>query len=399
MADRRRMVAVGLLLTLCISLPGLATGTWTQWYEHEHEVHVGTVLEMENEYWLVGTNVASLDPPDAGIVAFRIEPNGSLLYTVAYDWEGVQSAADALIDAAGDVLFAGRTNSYGAVGSDVYVLKADSYGQALSSWLYGESLEEFACCIVLGSHGDYFIVGNQMDLDDVIADPGAPGYGGLEGRTAPYVVRIQPNGVVVWEESYRSEANVVVFDAAPTNNGGCYILSTVYGYPDADDAIRLDRLDENGRIMWSRTFAEGSSKGYSLLQLRSGQLLVAGARSGADGSFQALLMLLEATGREIWSRTYGSAGTIGAAHALIEASDGLLVAAGTQFEDYAQYQDDVYVFCVDADGDLQWEQTHPTGKHVMVEGLLEASDGGLLIAGTGGIPSEPFQAMLMRTEP
>ena len=354
---------------------------------------------MEDEIWLIGTSVASLDQPDAGIVVFRIRPDGSLLYPMAYDWDGVQSAADAFVEGEGNVLFAGRTNSYGAVGSDMYVLKTDSSGQTLAEWVYGESLEEYACCIVHGSHGDSFVVGNQMDPDDVIADPGAAGYGGLEGRTAPYVARIDADGAPVWRESYRSEANVVVFDAAPTDDGGCYVLSTVYGYPDADDGIQLDRLDENGTILWSRTFAEGSSKGYSLLQLASGRLLIAGARASAGGSLRALLMLLEPTGQEVWSHTYGDPGMISALYALVGTQDGHFVAVGTQLEDYGRYRDDIYVLCVDANGELQWEQTHATGKHVMVEGLLEASDGGLLIAGTGAAAGERFRAMLMRIEP
>ena len=398
MTNRWGMVALALLLTFCVSLVVLATGTWTQWYDHEHEVHVGTVLEMGDEYWLIGTAVASFDPPDAGIVVFRIEPDGDLLYPVAYDWDGVQSAGDAFVDAEGNVLFVGRTTSYGAIGSDMYVLKTDSSGQTLAEWVYGEALEEFACCVVPGPHGDSFVVGNQMDLDDVIADPGVPGYGGLEGRTAPYIVRIDSNGAPVWRKSYRSEENVIVFGAAPADDGGCYILSTVYGYPDADDCARLERLDENGAILWTSTLNEGNGTGYSLLQLDDGSLLIAGARSNADGRSQAMLMLLEATGQEIWSRTYGDPDRISTLHALVETQDGDFVAVGTQLDDYGRYRDDIYVLCVDAEGELQWEQTHPTGKHVMVEGLAEA-DGGFLIAVTGAAAGEPFQAMLMRIEP
>ena len=398
MTNRWGTVALALFLTFCVSLMVLATGTWTRWYEHEHEVHVGTVLEMGDEYWLIGTAVASFDPPDAGIVVFRIQPDGNLLSPVAYDWDGVQSAGDAFVDTEGNILFVGRTNSYGAIGSDMYVLKTDSSGQTLAEWVYGEALEEFTCCIVPGPHGDSFVVGNQMDPDDVIADPGVPGYGGLEGRTAPYIVRIDPNGAPVWRKSYRSEDNVIVFDAAPTGDGGCYILSTVYGYPDTDDALRLDRLDGDGAILWSCTFDEGV-KGYSLLRLEDGSLLIAGGCSSTDGRSQAMLMLLEPTGQEIWSRPYGDPDRIGTLRALIETQDGDFISVGTQLDDYGRYRDDIYVLCVDADGELQWEQTHPTGKHVMVEGLCELSDGGLLIAGTGGFRGEPFQAMLMRIEP
>jgi len=396
----QRSMGLILLAVICLSVSGLASETWIQWYEHEDEVHIGTVIDWTDEYWLIGSHVASLDPPDAGIVVFQIQPNGGLLSTFGYDWDGVQSAADAFVDSEGDVIFVGQTDTYGAVGSDMYVLRTDSSGQTLAEGVFGESLEESAHLIVLGSHGDYFIVGNQTNPEDRIADAGAAGYGGLEFRCAPYVVRMQPSGAPVWKQTYRSEDNIVVFDATATSDGGCLILSTVYGYPNADDAIRLDKVNEWGDIAWSRTFDDGNSKGYSLLQLANGRLLIAGAHSSEGGGLlQPLLILLEADGSEVWSHTYVNIGLRTAAHQLIETRDGLFVAVGTRFGDYAEYRDDVYLLCVNADGVLQWEASYSMGKHVMVEALCELADGDLLIAGTGAAANQRFQAMLMRVDP
>jgi len=371
MRNRWRTAVLILLAGLGVSLPGWAAGDWIQWYDYEDEVSVGTVLVMESEYWLVGTNVVSMDPPEAGIVLFRVQEDGALLYPTSYNWGGVLSAADAIVMPEGNVLFAGRTNLYGAVGSDMYMLQTDSSGQTLSEWVFGDVFDEFAVRIVLGSQGDYFVVGNQTNPEDFIADAEAPGYGGLEHRCAPYVARVEPGGSPVWKESFASEENVVVFDAAPTTNGGCYVLSTVYGFPSADDSIRLDRIADTGTIMWTRRFDEGNSKGYGLHRLDGGWLLVAGARSAADGGpLQALLMMLTATGQEDWSRTFGDSEKITVLHAVTGTHDGCFVAAGTQMADYALYRDDIYLLCVDADGEVQWEKTVATGKHVMVEALV-----------------------------
>ncbi len=399
---RRRWMQIGFVVMALLWTAAAESWAeaWIQSYEHADEVHVGTVLAMGDEYWLVGTNVARLEPPEAGIVVFRIQPDGSLLYPMSYDWDGVQSAADALMLPDGEIVFAGQTDQYAAVGTDMYVLRTDGSGQTLAEWVFGASFQESATRILLGSQGDIFVVGNQVNPEDVIADAETPGYGGLEGRAAPYVVRLHPNGSPVWQESYRSEDNVVVFDAAATSNGGCYLLSTIYGFPDADDAIRLDRLDENGRVMWSRTFDQGDSRGYALLRLSNGRLMIAGAQTAGDGgTSRASLMLLEPTGREVWSHTYGSPDRITALHKLVETEDGRIVAVGTQFEDYAQYQDDIYLLCVDAEGEVQWEQTYSTGRHVMIEALRELEGGNLLIAGTGAVAGDRFQGWLMQVNP
>ena len=399
MIDRRRSVAFVVFALFLLSLGGWAAESQIQWLEHEDEIHMGTVLEMGDEIWLVGTNVSSLDPPNAGIVVFRIPMDGTSRYPMSYDWEGVTSASDALVLPDGNILFAGVTNLYGAVGTDMYVLEIDDYGQTLSEWVIGDALDESADRILLGSHGDILVVGHQTNPDDVIADPSTPGYGGLEGRTGPYIARIQSDGQTVWKRDYPSLDNIVVFDAAPTTNGDCLVLSTVYGFPNADDAIRLDRVDETGNIKWSRTFDEGNSKGYGLHPLDSGWLLITGARAVDGGNLQAFMMMLMATGREVWSKTFGDPARISTLHEITQLDDGTFVAAGTQLSDYGEYQDSVYLVCVDFNGEMQWEKTVDTGKHVMVEGLLELSDGRLMVAGSGAAAGERFQPWLLQIDP
>ena len=388
------------LSVLWVSLTGHPQATWIEWYGHEDEVHVGGVLDMGTEYWLYGTSVASMDPPAAGIVVLKVQTDGTLIHPVSYDWDGVTSAADAVIDEAGNVLFAGRTNAYGAVGFDAYVLKTDPSGQTLAEWVYGDALDESAARIFPGTHGDYYLVGNQTNPDDPIADASTPGYGGLDFRSGPYVARIQPSGAADWKRDFRTTANEVVFDAALAYNGDCYVLSTAYGFPNAEDALCVHRVADHGGMMWKRTFGAGSSKGYGLHALDSGWLLVAGSRRIEGGEEpQGLLLMLSAIGREVWSGTFGDPGAATALHALAETDDGLFVAAGTQIADHASYEDDIYIVCVDIYGEMQWEETISMGKHVVVEDLVVLDDGGFLVAGGGAEAGEPFQAFLLRVDP
>jgi len=399
MRDQRRILALTVLLGLCVSLAGLANAGWIHWYDHEGEVRVGTVLMMEDELWLVGTSITSQDPLDEGIVVFRVQPDGTLNYAMSYDWDGVQGAADAVITAEDRIFFAGRTDTYGAVGSDMYVLQTDLSGQTLSEWVIGDMLEESVTRIVLGSQGDYFIVGNQMNPSFVVAGAETPGYAGPEFNTSPYVARIAADGTTVWKKDYATLSNRVVFDAVPTSTGGCFLLCTVYDVPNAD-AIQLNRLTDTGGTMWQRNFAEGRSEGYALHGLDGGWLLIAGSRTPADSaSLQALLMMVSATGSEVWSRTFGEPDQFSSLHTVIETRDGLFVAAGKQYAEDAEYQDSVYLVCVDMNGELQWEQTVPTGAHVTVDALIELPDGGLLVAGSGAAADGPSRAMLIRVDP
>jgi len=387
------------LSVLWVSLTGHPQATWMEWYGHEDDVHVGGVLDMGDEYWLYGTSFAAADPGDSGIVLFRVQTDGRLIAPVAYDWEGVQSAADGMVDGEGNIHLAGGTTAYGSGGSDMYVLKLDSYGQTLAEWTYGSQLDESAVRIFAGESGDPYIVGNQTNPEDPIADADTPGYGGFDARSGPIVARIEPNGASVWTRDFRTTANEVVVDAAPASNGDCYLLVTDYGFPNAEDVLRLYRVADHGGMSWSRTFAAAESRGESILTLPSGWMVLAGSqRSEAGGDLEGWLMLLMGAGREIWSRTYGDPEAPTTFQALTGTARGHVVAAGIR-QDAGVDGDEIYLVCVDFDGELLWERTIDTGRSITVEGLLELRDGGFLIAGAGLSDEGIDQAMLVRVDP
>jgi len=397
-----RCVALVAVAGAALAVSGIAIETWVRHYDLGAETYVGTVLAVEGGFRLVGTKVTSMDPPAAGIVLLQITADGAFPYPVVYQWEGVRTADDAIVTDDGGLLFAGATNVYSSGGTDMYVLRVDASGQTLWSGIYGTELDESATRIVRANGGGYFVLGNQVDPSDVVADPGAPGYGGLEGRCAPFVVRIEAEGQPIWRKAFRSEDNVIVFGGAATADGGCLVLATVYGYPEASDSILLLRLDDQGETVWTRTWTEGSSKGHALLVTSEGRILLAGARSfpedPARSKLQALLILLDEEGNELWQRSYGNPETIDALHAVVESSNGQFVAAGTRFGDYSLFSDDLILLAVDASGDVQWESRHATGEHIAVEAIVQALDGGFVIASAASSGGDPFQVLLVRTD-
>jgi len=397
MARWTERIVFGVALVASVGVLASGSDVTLRRYDIDGETYVGTVLVAEDGLLVAGTRIASMEPPSAGIVLLSLASDGTLEFPVFYHWEGVRTANDALAAPDGGLTFAGMTDVCSAGGTDLYALGVGPSRQTLWSGVYGTALDESAVRI-LPADGGYFLVGNQVDPSDPIADPETPGYGGLEGRCAPYIVRTQTQGQTVWQKALASDDNVVAFDAAATDDGGVLILATVYGYPDRPDAVRLYRLDRDGEAVWIRSFAEGHCKGYALLVTSSGELLVAGARAPSAGDpLRAMMMLLDTDGNEIWSAIYGDPERISTAHALVETADGLLIAVGTELDDYGSFSDDVYLLAVDASGCLAWEQRHPTGEHVMVEAATLLPDGTILVAATAAPAGDPFRPLLLWT--
>ncbi|UCF10109.1 MAG: hypothetical protein JSW65_00005, partial [Candidatus Bipolaricaulota bacterium] len=332
--------AIGALLILALAAWG-AVGTvaeyWIRHYTVGQESRAGALLPAEDGGLTVaGSALTESDEPVcAGIFMLHIGPDGEPGHPALYDWGGVFAAEDMVATEDDGLIFAGSTTEYGAQGIDMFLLKVDGSGQTLWSSVLGAALDESARRIVKASDGGYFVIGNQVDPGDVVADPGTPGYGGLEGRCAPYVARVENEGQPVWKTALSSDENVVAFDGAATDDGGCLVLATAYGYPNVCDSLRLIRLDGNGDILWTRSRDDGSSKGYALLRTSPGQFLIAGAQSFPEdpsrGNRRAFLILVDADGDEVWSRHYGDPDRTSAAYALVETAAGLFVAAGTEY--------------------------------------------------------------------
>jgi hypothetical protein len=398
----RCAVAIG-LIGLIVAGSAVAAETWMRRYELDGELYAGTVIQVEDGFHLIGTIVTSEEPPAAGIALLVLDGAGGLLHPIVYQWEGVRTAGDALLLEDGGLVFAGQTDDWTSGGIDMYILGVGPSRQTLWSGFYGTALDEHAVRIVPAPTGGFFVFGNQVDPDDVIADPSTAGYGGLEGRSAPYVARTGPEGQTEWHLSLRGAYNAVLFDGDATADGGCLLLSTVYGYPDADDGMRLMKLDAEGDFVSSSLWVDGSSQGYALLQTSDAGILIAGAttlsESGESGTLQGLVQRVDLEGNTLWRKTFGTDDTITALHAFAETEDGRFIVAGTRTASLTSYADAIYLLALDRNGDVLWEREHPTEEHVMVEAIELCTDGRIAIACSASDSGGPFRALLLLTDP
>jgi hypothetical protein len=125
----------------------------------------------------------------------------------------------------GNLLIAGTTTSFGAQGMDAYLLKVDRDGNELWSKTYGGPLDEMVGAVGQLPDGSYILGGNIVDPNDLIADPGAAGYGGFAGRSNLYLLKVDGDGNELWSRAYDSEDNVLAVSAALMPDGGLLALA------------------------------------------------------------------------------------------------------------------------------------------------------------------------------
>lgn len=373
-----------------------AIRSWVKTYGNNAAFCSDMQLANDGGLFLVGGTDIQWDPVRQGN-AFLIKTDieGDIVWQHSYGGENFDEAHGMIELPNGDLVLCGVTMSYNAQGLDVYIIKTDGEGNELWTQTFGDSLDEWIGSIHLMPDGGFMLVGNIVNPNDIIADAGAAGYGGFDGRSNIYLAKTDAAGNLQWAKVFNSPENTLTFKSLLTADGNLLILATIMHFPANDNDIQLLKVDGNGDEIWSQIFAEDKKMAYGIVETESGGFLLSGAHAPSTETNyflnDYLFMEVDAQGNEIWNNTFGDPALSNRAMRVTEAHDGGYVATGGN--------NPVQILKINENGQVQWEHEYEVGganTHNGYASILRHPEGGYLIAGTAmGTGSEIF---LVRTD-
>jgi hypothetical protein len=275
------------------------------------------------------------------------------------------SALAALPD--GSVIVAGFTESFGAGGSDVYVLKIKTNGDTLWTRTYGGSFDDAANAIVSTNDGNFLIAGSTSVSPSTIMTRGV------------YVLKITPNGDTIWSRTYFDGYAMEASSIVPAENGAFIIAGSsqqssalAYG-----TMVLLLKIDSKGSIIWKKTYGgigvERDDYASSIVSTNDGNFIVA-ARSHStqfhNGMYDATitdtyLLKINSNGDTLWTKNYGGINTY-APTEIVATSDKNFFLIGEYLRN--SYSDsgsspngyDAFIIKMNASGDFLWEKHYGT---------------------------------------
>jgi len=138
------------------------------------------------------------------------------------------------------------TDSKGDVVRNVEVLKVDASGQILWSNEYGSSIYDNQInSICQTDDGGYMLVGSRGKLDQAVRD---------------WILRLAPDGSVVWEKVYFDSFNSELLVVARTSEGAeNYFISgrrSCTGSLISDGHITAMKVDDSGNYLWYNEYKD-----------------------------------------------------------------------------------------------------------------------------------------------
>ena len=234
----------------------------------------------------------------------------------------------------GGYIVAGFTNSFGAGGDDVYILKLDASGDLEWEKTFGGTLDDMADSVQQTRDDGYIVAGHTCSF----------------ASSDVYVIKLNADGYEEWyrvigDEHYYESANCIQL----TGDGG-YIIA---GYTASETGWRdfyILKLDASGDLEWEKTFGgDRDDEAYSIQQTSDGGYIVAGyTTSFGAGEEDVYVLKLDADGNKLWEKTFGGEYS-DEAYSIQQTNDeGYIVAGYT--ESFGAGSRDVYVLKLDKYG-------------------------------------------------
>ena len=306
---------------------------------------------------------------DSDVLLVKIDSNGNERWNKTFGGTFNDRARSIQQTADGGYIFVGETFSYGAGRSDFWLVKTDSNGAKQWDKTFGGASDEWAYSVQQTADGGYILAGNTysygaggsdfwlVKTDSIGTMQWDRTFGGtgydyaysvqqtadegyiLTGITNSYgagnwdfwLVKTDSNGTEQWNKTFGGADEDRSYSVKQTSDGG-YILAGFTGPYAADSDAWLVKTDSNGTELWNTTFGGlGRDEAHSVLQTPDGGYILAGftCSYGAGGA-DVWLVKTDSNGTELWNTTFG--GTSGdLAYSIQQTTDGGYIIAGVTY--------------------------------------------------------------------
>jgi uncharacterized delta-60 repeat protein len=300
------------------------------------EINVNSIQQTTDGGYILAGEADSFGAGRSDFFVLKLNPDGTVAWQKTYGGTSSDMANSIQQTTDGGYIVAGRSSSFGAGGTDAWVLKLNPDGTVAWQKTYGETGTDMANSIQQTSDGGYIVAGRSSSFGAGVNDA--------------WVLRLNPDGSVAWQMTYGDTGHDYANSVQQTSDGGYIVAGYSYSFGAGGGDAWVLKLDPDGTVAWQKTYGgTGWDPAWSVQQTSDGGYIVAGwTNSFGAGGYDAWVLKLNPDGTVAWQKTYGPSWDDWVNY-VTQTMDGFIMAGSTcPFSGSC----DLWVLKVNADGDI-----------------------------------------------
>jgi hypothetical protein len=232
---------------------------------------------------------------------------------------------------------------------------------------YGGNLLDFGIEAIQTPDGGYIVVGATCSFGSIGEDV--------------WLIKTDSQGQLEWEKFYGGIGRDFGSDVKITSDGGYIITGSTGSYGNGKQDVWLIKTDENGEMLWDKTFGgvEWDHGNELLITSDGGYLIIADSEHTGGPSGKAWLIKTDSAGNKLWDKIFGPVGH-NSGNSIDFTSDGGIIIIGSSYVPGETDSYDAWLIKTDIDGNKLWDKKFEGTD--FGSDIQETSDGGFIIIGT-----------------
>lgn len=214
-----------------------------------NETHRVTLLETSDKGYILAGDTQSFGAGRSDIWILKLSSLGDIEWQYTYGGQESETlyrcGPNIQLTSDGGYIVAGDTQSFGAGGIDMWILKLSSDGSIEWQCTYGGQGDERAHSVQLTSDGGYIVAGTTDSF----------GLGGLDF----WLLKLSSDGDIEWQHTYGGEDDDMAKCLYHTDDGGYILAGSTMSFGVGGGDILIFKLSPNGELVLGSEFLIGSS--------------------------------------------------------------------------------------------------------------------------------------------
>lgn len=212
------------------------------------------------------------------------------------------------------------------------------------------------------------------------------------------LVKMNPDGDVIWQKTFGGTLTDYATDVIELDDGSLMLIGTTQSFGAGPISMYVVRTDASGNELWSRTFGgTGADGGSELVQVNSFEIMLLGfTNSFGAGDRDVYLQDVSVDGDSLASFTYGGS-AYEESQSIAKTSDGGFIMSNHSASEEPNHS--LLATKTDANKTIEWEHHFGTiPAHEGGEGVLADSEGNFVFLGRTNSFGNDEQIYFIKTD-